>query len=555
MPRRSAARPARRIYGDDVREALVLVWEASDRVCGKRLKPLIPILVEAMERHGHLKLAPEVGVRLLSMSAATIDRALREVREKAGRTRRRPAASSIIRRSIPIRTFSDWRDPPPGFVEADLVAHSGPSTRGSFVQTLVLTDVATGWTECAPLLVREQRLLSEVLTELRKLLPFDLLGFDTDNDSVFMNETVRDYCQEAGIEFTRCRPYRKNDQAFVEQKNGAVVRRIVGYRRLEGLPAAAALARLYRTVRLFVNFFQPSFKLSGKERDGARVRKRYHAPATPCQRVLADRRTPEEVRRRLKCLQAALDPVQLLSEMRMAQQHLVDIADSSSVTFEVSAPSIEEFLAGLRTAWKDGEVRPTARPKPAQKRGRRRPDPFAQVTGQLRSWFEAEPWRTGRELLERLQTEYPDAYADHLLRTLQRRLKIWRGEMAHTLVFGLSHDVGAGLCENEPGLSRITPQVPLRQLKDYRRARVYQGQALRAPAKEAAVLDSRCARRQRVCADRGGRMLAARIEPKNVVTASEVRRSRGTFPMRQTTSAQEHSLNEAIRVLTQIVAL
>ncbi|MGA9549924.1 MAG: transposase family protein, partial [Rhodomicrobium sp.] len=424
-----------------------------DRVCGKRLKPLIPILVEAMERHGHLKLAPEVGTRLLSMSAATIDRALREVREKAGRTRRRPAASSIIRRSIPIRTFSDWRDPPPGFVEADLVAHSGPSTRGSFVQTLVLTDIATGWTECAPLLVREQKLLSEVLTELRKLLPFDLLGFDTDNDSVFMNETLRDYCQEAGIEFTRCRPYRKNDQAFVEQKNGAIVRRIVGYRRLEGLPAAEALARLYRTVRLFVNFFQPSFKLSGKERDGARVRKRYHAPATPCQRVLADRRTSEDARRRLICLQAALDPVQLLSDMRTAQQHLVDIADSLCGTFEVTAPSIEEFLAGLRTAWKDGEVRPTARPKPAQKRERRRPDPFAQVTGQLRAWFEAEPWRTGRELLERLQTKYPDAYADHLLRTLQRRLKIWRGEMAHTLVFGLSHDVGAGLREKEPGLA------------------------------------------------------------------------------------------------------
>ena len=376
-PRRSAARLSRRIYGDDVRAALVLVWEASDRVCGKRLKPLIPILVDAMERHGHLKLAPEVGARLRSMSAATIDRALREVRETVGRTRRRRTASSIIRRSIPICTFSDWRDPPPGFVEADLVAHSGPSTHGSFVQTLVLTDVATGWTECAPLLVREQKLLSEVLTELRKLLPFDLLGFDTDNDSVFMNETVRDYCQEAGIEFTRCRPYRKNDQAFVEQKNGAIVRRIVGYRRLEGLPAAEALARLYRIVRLFVNFFQPSFKLCGKERYGARVRKRYHAPATPCQRVLADLRTPEEVRRRLKCVQAGLDPVRLLSEMRTAQQHLVDIADSPSVAFDATAPSIEEFLAGLRTAWKDGEVRPT------RDRGRRK---SAAGDGQI-------PWR------------------------------------------------------------------------------------------------------------------------------------------------------------------
>ena len=109
--------------------------------------------------------------------------------------------------------------------------------------------------------------------------------------------------------------------------------------------------------------------------------------------------------------------------------------------------------ARMRIAWRDGDVRPTARPKPAQKRERRRPDPFAQVTGQLKSWFETEPWRTGRELLERLQTEHPDAYADHLLRTLQRRLKIWRGEMAHTLVFGLSHDAGAGLREKESGLT------------------------------------------------------------------------------------------------------
>ena len=114
------------------------------------------------------------------------------------------------------------------------------------------------------MLGREQVLLKNVLGELRKLMPFDLLGFDTDNDSVFINETIRDYCQAEGIAFTRCRPYRKNDQALVEQKNGAVVRRIVGYRRLEGLAATAALARLYATTRLFVNVFQPSFKLAGR---------------------------------------------------------------------------------------------------------------------------------------------------------------------------------------------------------------------------------------------------------------------------------------------------
>src|ERR1700712_1740626 len=184
-------------------------------------------------------------------------------------------------------------------MEADLVAHCGPALRGSYVQTLTLTDIATGWTECAPVLVREQKLLTEVLSDLRKVLPFALVGFDTDNDSVFMNETVRDYCMEAGVEFTRSRPYRKNDQAWVEQKNGAVVRHAVGYRRYEGLEAAAALARLYAVLRLFVNFFQPSFKLAGKMRDGAKVKKTYHPPATPYQRLLADTRTNEEVRRRV----------------------------------------------------------------------------------------------------------------------------------------------------------------------------------------------------------------------------------------------------------------
>ena len=424
------------VYDDAVREALVVLWEASDRICGKRLKPLLPTLVDAMERHGHLDLAEDVRCGLLGMSAATIDRALRGVREQAGgRRRRKPAALSSVRRSIPVRTHSDWQNPPPGFVEADLVAHSGPVTRGSFVQTLVLTDIATGWTECAPLLFREQTLVRAVLGGLRELLPFDLLGFDTDNDSVFMNETVRDYCRDAGIVFTRCRPWHKNDQAFVEQKNGAVVRHMVGYRRLEGPEAVAALSRLYATARLFVNFFQPSFKLAGKTRDGARVHKRYHAPATPFQRLLADPRTSQEVRDAVKAQFETLDPILLLRDTRLAQQRLVDLADKVGAAPE-DAPTIEDFLAGLRTAWKKGEVRPTAKPAEKPKRGRRRPDPLADVTDRLRDWFEDEPWRTSRQLLERLQAEYPGRYPDKLLRTLQRRVKVWRRERVHDLVFG-----------------------------------------------------------------------------------------------------------------------
>ena len=162
-----------------------------------------------------------------------------------------------------------------------------------------------------PLLFREQALLTEVLSQLRARLPIDVRGFDTDNDSVFMNTTVKDYCAANRIEFTRSRPYRKNDQAWVEQKNGAIVRRIVGYRRFEGLEAAAELSRLYNSARLFVNYFQPSFKLAEKQRDGTQVRKRYHKPARPYQRLLDDPRTAAEVRLQVGSVYATLDPVRL----------------------------------------------------------------------------------------------------------------------------------------------------------------------------------------------------------------------------------------------------
>jgi hypothetical protein len=245
----------------------------------------LPILLAAMERNGHLHLRKAVRSQLLSMSAATIDRALHDVREAAGGRRRRHAApSAAVRRSVPVRTFTDWHDPPPGFFEADLVAHSGPSARGSFVQTLVLTDIATGWTECAPLLIREQTLLVEALKRLGELTPVAVRGFDSDNDSVFMNETVRDYCQAEGITFTRSRPYRKNDQAWVEQKNGAVVRRIVGYRRFEGTEAAA----LGRSARHAADRF-PLFRGRIRRREQGSRRRRGHPVRAPADRAAARR--------------------------------------------------------------------------------------------------------------------------------------------------------------------------------------------------------------------------------------------------------------------------
>jgi hypothetical protein len=457
---RQGLRPGRRVYGEAVREAILQLWEASDRVCGKRLKALLPILVGAMERHSRLELDPAVRAGVLAMSAATIDRALAPAREKSGERRRsRTAGLPSVRRSIPVRTFSDWDDPAPGFVEADLVVHSGPSTRGSYLQTLVLTDVASGWTECAPLLVREQHLLTEVLKKVKAELPFALLGIDTDNDTVFINETLKAYCETNQIEFTRCRPYRKNDQAYIEQKNGAVVRRLVGYRRLEGLSAARELAQLYAAARLFVNFFQPSFKLIEKSREGARVRKRYDTPTTPCQRLLADPRTPEAERSKLKALQERLDPVSLLHEIREQQRRLVEIADKTGID-EAQSGSVEEFLVALKTAWREGTPRPTdQKPPPKVRWWRSRKDPFETTWPEIRSWAETDPDITGRQLLERLQARYPGANADGQLRTLQRRLKAWRREMASDLVLGSLSDLSQSTSERKTKGPNSTTQL------------------------------------------------------------------------------------------------
>ncbi len=468
LSERKDSRKQRRQYGDAVREALIVIWEASDRICGKRLRPLVPTLVEAMERHGHLELDPGVRTQLLAMSAATMDRALRDIKSAGSRNRRRAGASTTLKRSIPIRTFTDWGDPEPGYFEADLVAHCGPVASGSFVQTLVLTDIATGWTECAPLLVREQTLLMAVLHELRQRLPVVLRGFDTDNDTVFINETIRDYCLETGIEFTRCRPYRKNDQAWVEQKNGSIVRRTVGYQRLEGIAATRVLATLYAATRLFVNFFQPSFKLAEKHRDGARVHKRYHAPATPHRRMLADPRLPEDARGRLQAIYETLDPVQLLRDIRAAQQRLVELSDATT-TVALPVP-LDVFLCGLKTAWRSGEIRPHAKQKLAPKRGRRRPDPLVDATEQLKAWFDAEPWRTARELLEKLQTEQTGNYPSGLLRTVQRRLKVWRAEQAHEMVFGaFAHREAVDVNESIGGAMLIPRRqaAPLRYAYGY----------------------------------------------------------------------------------------
>ena len=436
----SKKRGRSRLYDEAVHQALIVLWEASDRVCGKRLKPLLPILVPALERHGHLSLDTAVRERVFAVSAATIDRILSPVRASATGRRHRRKAIPGIRRSIPIRTFADWNDPVPGFLEADLVAHSGETMAGSFAHTLVLTDIASGWTECVPLIVREANLIVDALERLRLYLPFPMRGIDTDNGSEFINGPLSQFCKEHSIELTRSRPYRKNDQAWVEQKNGSVVRRLVGYGRLEGIAAGAALSRLYSASRLFVNFFQPSFKLAEKKRFGARISKRYHSPETPCARLLASSEITDWVKERLRAVLATLDPLRLLDEIRTVQHHVAGLVAGEPVhVLPHRDADLDRFLKNLATAWRDGEVRPTHRAgtKPSRY-WRTRKDPFEGVWARVVNWLEFEPERTAKELFQRLRDEDTGAFTEGQIRTLQRRVKEWRQLAARRLVFSQS---------------------------------------------------------------------------------------------------------------------
>jgi hypothetical protein len=434
-----AAAPRSRVYDEAVVSALTILWEAADRICGKRLKQAIPILLEAMERHQHIQLDEEVRRRLLVMSPATMDRLLKPVRNVGRQGRRRSGINNTpLRKSITVRTFSDWNDPPPGFFEMDMVAHCGKSVSGSHAHSLVITDIASGWTEAAAMIVREQTLITVSIENIRLQLPFPMLGLDVDNDSAFINETVLNYCQSHKFELTRSRAYKKNDQAWIEQKNGAVVRKLVGYGRLEGAAATAALAELHDVARLYVNFFQPSFKLKSKTREGAKVVKKYHVPATPYERLLSDDRVTDKCKMELRQAFSALDPVQLLSRIREAQRNLSqkEVGSGSEGAVE-SSQDLNQFVNSMATAWQGGEVRATHRkPITGPRSWRTRADPFENVWPLVQQWLDAEPDINAKSIFQRLQEALPEPFQPGQLRTLQRRIKQWRTDIARRLVLG-----------------------------------------------------------------------------------------------------------------------
>ena len=347
-PRMKKPRNRKRSYGPSVMEPLRRIWAIMDYPCGKRLAPCMEWLVPKLEDCGELSVSPEVRAKLLSISAATINRLLLPERKKLtlkGRSLIKPG--TLLKHQIPIRTFTQWDDLRPGFTEIDLVDHGGGSTEGEYLFTLDVTDVATGWTEMRAVKNRAQKWVFEALNIIRERLPFPLLGIDSDNDSAFINSHLLRFCQTHQVTFTRSRAGKKNDNCYVEQKNWAAVRRLAGYSRFETEDELRILNQIYDVARLYQNFFQPSLKLASKERGGAKVTKRYDKAQTPYQRVLESDQVDAEVKDRLRETFNQLNPVELRRRIAVLQDVLAKIRFKPGTPATQAAAEAEETASFL----------------------------------------------------------------------------------------------------------------------------------------------------------------------------------------------------------------
>jgi len=292
-------------------QALEQIWEIYGHICSKRLQPYLPEAIKALERCQEIELSKDTKGLLLQISSASIDRCLRAVRIKSPHGLSTTKPGSLLKKQIAVHTFTEWDQEQPGFMEIDLVAHCGNTTEGQYLNTLTCTDIATGWTDVTALSHRSQEAVSKAIQAMRHRLPFPLLGIDSDNGSEFINDLLYRYCLDEKITFTRSRPYKKNDQAHVEQKNWSVVRHTVGYDRWETEQELALLESIYDDLRLYINFFQPSLKLIAKQRIGNQTLKRYDRAKTPYQRVLERQDISLETKARLMNVYVQLNPAEL----------------------------------------------------------------------------------------------------------------------------------------------------------------------------------------------------------------------------------------------------
>ncbi|MGC8482594.1 MAG: transposase [Thermodesulfobium sp.] len=312
-------------YDNDVKKALIKVWDVLDCPCGKRLKPVLPEIIYKLKEFKEIQIETDVEEKLFKISASTIDRILSEYKrmnKPKGKTYTKPG--SLLKSQIPIRTFSEWDESIPGYLEIDLVGHEGGDPRGEFIHTLTAVDICTGWIEIDALKNKAQRWVFESIDEIKKRLPFKLFGIDSDNGAEFINHQLHRYCVENNITFTRSRKYRKNDNCYVEQKNYSVVRKYVGYFRYDREVELMTLKKLYESLRLYINFFQPVMKQISKERVGSKVTKRYDKAKTPYQRILENPGVEKIDKEKLREQYTKLNPAELQRQIVKLQKKLLE---------------------------------------------------------------------------------------------------------------------------------------------------------------------------------------------------------------------------------------
>jgi hypothetical protein len=321
-PRRPAGYPRGgrpRRYGPEVGRAAAVLWEAAGYIGAHRLHPFVPDLLDRLAQCAELVVAPAVDKLVRQASAATLGRLLAPARaQRPARGLATPRAGSWLKGEIPIRTFAEWDDVQPGFLEIDLVAHCGSTTEGFYLCTLCAVDIATAWIELEAVWGKGQERVGAAIHRVRAQLPMPVLGLDSDNGSEFINHHLYAYCQRHAITFTRSRAWKKNDNAHVEQKNGALVRGLIGYDRFATKAAHAQLAAVYRLARLHINFFQPVQKLVSKTRSGARAVRRYGRAQTPWQRLCAANVLSPAQHAEWETVYQRLNPLQLRRDLDRA---------------------------------------------------------------------------------------------------------------------------------------------------------------------------------------------------------------------------------------------
>ncbi len=324
-------RPRPPKYGTKVIAALSFCWAMLGMPAGKRLAPMLGELVAVLRRFGELDIDEDTAALLSSMSAATIDRRLAAQRRKhalKGRSRTKPG--SLLKSQIPVRTWADWDDAVPGFVEIDLVAHDGGNAAGEHAWTLTVTDIATGWTENRSVRNKARKWVLAALDDIARVMPFPILGVDSDNGSEFINHHLLAWCEQRKITFTRSRPGNKNDSCHVEQKNWAIVRIVVGYHRYDTTAELLLLNKIWAMQSKLTNYFYPQQKLVSKVRVGAKVSKKYDKATTPHRRAQCHEEVSDGDKAILADTYAGINPAAVQRQIQALTSELLTLTTSKA---------------------------------------------------------------------------------------------------------------------------------------------------------------------------------------------------------------------------------